>query len=516
MLRFTLNALIAVLLVKAAIMVAFISGGSVALAPDEAQYWTWSQQLDWGYYSKPPGIAYQMALGTYFFGNTELGVRFGAVILAIIMPLAVYRCARSAGTTETTAAWAGLIMALTPIGILASLLATTDGGFIVCWIFAVAELAGAIREQRTPRYLLLGGIIAAGAFFKWPAYIVWIVVAVGCGLYPQWRSLQVVKGLLVSLLGLAPSFIWNAQNGWPTFRHVGATLVVPSSSAASQKLIAGNPADFFGAQLALVTPFIFAILVLAMWQHLRKAESRAPAPVAFCGGLSVSIVLLFIAASFTKKIQGNWCVYAYPPGFVMVAWYAFEHAARARRWIAIGLSLSVIGTAIGMSLPAGQRHAALGLGSVPYKANPFRHTLGWHQLEQALTEAGWEAESDFILGHTYQATSLLSFYNSAHQRAYFLNLAGARKNQFSYWPSMADERVGATGYFVWMENLYRVDSAKPQIVEQYVGLLGDYFEAVTFVGEYPLYGVGDRPEKAAFVYRCDRYNGKEPAEVSRY
>ena len=27
------------------------------LAPDEAYYWDWSRQLDWGYYSKPPMVA---------------------------------------------------------------------------------------------------------------------------------------------------------------------------------------------------------------------------------------------------------------------------------------------------------------------------------------------------------------------------------------------------------------------------------------------------------------------------
>ena len=29
----------------------------ITLYIDEAQYWTWAQHLDWGYFSKPPGIA---------------------------------------------------------------------------------------------------------------------------------------------------------------------------------------------------------------------------------------------------------------------------------------------------------------------------------------------------------------------------------------------------------------------------------------------------------------------------
>ena len=34
------------------------------LGPDEAQYWRWGQHLDWGYYSKPPLIAWTIALST--------------------------------------------------------------------------------------------------------------------------------------------------------------------------------------------------------------------------------------------------------------------------------------------------------------------------------------------------------------------------------------------------------------------------------------------------------------------
>ena len=39
------------------------------LAPDEAHYWDWSRNLDWGYYSKGPLIAWLI--------RGELGVEHG-------------------------------------------------------------------------------------------------------------------------------------------------------------------------------------------------------------------------------------------------------------------------------------------------------------------------------------------------------------------------------------------------------------------------------------------------------
>src|ERR1700676_3680117 len=82
--------LLFLLILKAFILMAIILYAGIELGPDEAQYWTWSQALDWGYYSKPPGIAWQIWLGTQVFGQIEWGVRFFSVIFAIFQAFAVY------------------------------------------------------------------------------------------------------------------------------------------------------------------------------------------------------------------------------------------------------------------------------------------------------------------------------------------------------------------------------------------------------------------------------------------
>ena len=51
------------------------------LGPDEAQYWVWSRTPDFGYFSKPPMIAWVIGLTTSVFGNGEWAVRLGAPLL---------------------------------------------------------------------------------------------------------------------------------------------------------------------------------------------------------------------------------------------------------------------------------------------------------------------------------------------------------------------------------------------------------------------------------------------------
>ena len=49
---------------------------SIELAPDEAYYYQWSLRPDLCYFSKGPGVAAAIRLGTMLLGTSEAGVRF--------------------------------------------------------------------------------------------------------------------------------------------------------------------------------------------------------------------------------------------------------------------------------------------------------------------------------------------------------------------------------------------------------------------------------------------------------
>src|SRR3712207_2161463 len=54
----------------------------VDLSGDEAQYWDWSRQLEWSYYSKGPLVAYIIRASCWAFGrDTMFTVRFPALLL---------------------------------------------------------------------------------------------------------------------------------------------------------------------------------------------------------------------------------------------------------------------------------------------------------------------------------------------------------------------------------------------------------------------------------------------------
>lgn len=498
------------LILKAIAIALFILYGPVGLGPDEAQYWTWSEQPALGYYSKPPGIAWQIGLGTKFFGNTELGVRSGAVVIGTLLPLAVFFLARSCLLSPLACFWAGIAMAFCPLGMMASLLSITDGGQVLFWTLATWVVASAIARQSPPSYVWLGFVILCGALFKWPIYLFWLFVLGSLYAFKGLFNKRLILGMAISLLGLLPSLIWNSQHGWVTFRHVGATIENGATTAST--MAAGNFFDFMGAQIALLSPIFFALLIFGLWILVRHAAA-VPPPVAFCGWTSAIIIAGYALQAFFKKMQGNWCDFAYPGAIVFLSWAACDYAKSGQKWMARGTALALVLSFITFAIPTIQQR---GIASLPYSMNPFRHNVGWHALSKKLKEVGYDPSQHFLFGDKYQMSSILSFYGEEQKRAYFLNLNQVRKNQFSFWPSMKEQQLGKTGYFVVTENVPTLKRHKDAIIASYAVKLSHYFETVEFLGLKPLFNCNSEMAKGAFIFRCTQYNGLEPADSGLY
>src|SRR5271170_1957980 len=74
-------AMLACIAAITAVRVVWLAVQPAGLYPDEAQYWFWAKHLAWGYYSKPPLVAWLIALTTGIFGDSEFAVRLSAPFL---------------------------------------------------------------------------------------------------------------------------------------------------------------------------------------------------------------------------------------------------------------------------------------------------------------------------------------------------------------------------------------------------------------------------------------------------
>ncbi|MCH9633566.1 MAG: hypothetical protein S4CHLAM7_02940 [Chlamydiae bacterium] len=495
------------LLIKALWACYEIASGYIPLNPEEAQYWTWSQNLDYGFYSKPPGIAWQIWLGCQLFGQNEMGVRFLSVVFSMLTSFAIYLLAYCMGGTGRLAFWSAIILSLSPIGLMGTFAATTDVGFILFWSLALCPLLWGLHKKKPPNFYLVGLFILLGSLFKWPIYILWPIIVATCLVNRSFYHRSLWIGIAISFIGLAPSIIWNASHEWATFRHV-----FTQSAGGTSK---SNFWDFFGAQFGVLSPIYFILLLLSLLEALRQRWTLQRS-LLFCSFVTSFVLGLFMTLSMMKKIQANWALYAYPSSTVLIAWYALDVLGKGSKWLFRGTLLSVMMVTVCISIPFLQKRNYFSEKTLPYRINPFRHSMGWANLQKELKEVSYNSKENFFFSDSYQLASLLSFYGPVQKRQYFLNLEHKRKNQFSFWPSMAEEQLGKTGYYVWADNskdfLADVDYRQKKAERN----LKPYFEKVEFVRIIPLFSSHNKLVKGALLFKCINYNGKMPHDVNSY
>lgn len=501
--RFLVSLLFLILLLKAFFFLWVISSGFLSLSPDEAQYWSWSRHLDWGYYSKPPGIAWQIRLTSSLLGDTELGVRFGSVVLSSLLSIAVFSLAKESGLCPLACFWCAISLTFIPLGLLASLLAITDGALVLFWTMGATVIARGLRLEKPPNFYLLGVYIALGSLFKWPIFLLWVAMAITLYLSPRLRSPHFYGGVALSSLGLLPSLIWNREHGWVTFKHTAGNILGSAEVVGWQ----GNPLSFLGEQIFLLSPLLF-FLLLKGWHSLWRDTKSFSLPLAFCGFSSLCGISGYTLLACFKKMQGNWCDFLIPQALLFVHGYAWQQR-KGHYWIPIALLVSLCLTTLVTLLPFLPHELGGKWKSLQYKINPFRHMLGGRNLEEALKKSHYDLDKEFLFADTYQTCSLLSFYNPSQKQAYFFNLRGIRNNQFCYWPGMEEREISHSGIFAVIENHPALEKKFPNYPSFYLKELKNYFEEVFFLGEFPLFLQGEIPMRGVQLYRCQHYNGQE-------
>src|SRR6202011_1066677 len=84
-----------VALVGYAFLLRVIFCAQIELLPEEAYYWNYSRHLDIGYLDHPPMVAWLIKVGTAAFGQSQVGVRAGALCCGVITAVFTYRLTRN-------------------------------------------------------------------------------------------------------------------------------------------------------------------------------------------------------------------------------------------------------------------------------------------------------------------------------------------------------------------------------------------------------------------------------------
>ena len=342
------------------------------LYPDEAQYWLWSRELDFGYFSKPPMIAWLIALTTGIGGNEEPLVRLAAPLLHAGTALALFGVGRKlygAGTGLAACA----VYSLMPGVQLSSGVISTDAPLL--FFLSLALLAYVHLPSRRAA-LGLGVALGLAMLSKYAAayavggIVLHVLVSREARL--AWSLPALALSVLAFLLVLVPNLIWNAAHDFATLEHTASNAHWASELGGLPEL-----GDFLGSQFGVFGPVPFAVLtggavVLAARRRLSREDA-----LLLCWALPPLIAVA--AQAFISRANANWAASAYVAGSVLAAAWLLRW--RARWWLVGGLGVQAVVAALFLVWVADPRIADR-MGA----SNSFKRAKGWEQTVEAITD----------------------------------------------------------------------------------------------------------------------------------
>ncbi len=376
-----------------------VAHSGASLHVDEAQYWYWSQALEWGYFSKPPLLVGLIRLSTGLFGDGLLGVKTLAMVAWLLASAVLWRLGAAMGSERAGIAAAALLAASTASGLL-GLSVTTDAALMLFWSLVMLGAWRAAHAEGTAawRWWALTGIALGLALLsKYTAGALSL-----SALWLLWRSPSQQRGRLLAGLALAaaiaallllPHLLWNMHNGWPTLQHTlditvhgGAAKVDARSAGLGHKL--GSALEFGLGQLLLLGPAGIAMLVLA-WKRRRSmpaASATGPAlwpALTYAWSFAWPLLLVGLLQAARAKAQVNWAL----PALLGVCLAAGGLAVRSRvsgktvaAWTLAGLALSAA-IALGGDL---RRWTGAPVAAGKPAWDIWSRMRGWHEALGAL------------------------------------------------------------------------------------------------------------------------------------
>lgn len=469
-----------VLLVFGVLKILFALRPELDLFTEEAQYWLWSQNLDWHYYSKPPLIAILNFVVTSIFGTSEWAIRLVPIVFGMGTAWLVYLFARELSHSDRVAFWSGMIFLSMPITLLQFTFHTTDTSMTFFWTGTWYLFYRAIHSSGYRYWVLFGLGVAFGILSKYtmllvyPASFLYLLFWRNSKVY--WKRWSLF--FMVSLLGFMPGLLWNFQHDFYTFHHLATLGGVGSESTGSLEWegVLKRTSEYLGGQLGMISVFFLPFLAMELRKMYREKDPKRVF-------LWIPVVLAFLAfgaLSVFKRVEVNWPGFSYV-GLAIILGMGMSQIT-SKNWsryagFSIGLSL-LLQLILLVPNYGGWKHVS---HLTRVEKMIHKRSLGYEELGnyvQELSDRYRTGGNDpVILTESYHMASELSFYMPSHPRPFVIAMGG-RKNQWDLWPGL-ETKVGSPNRFIFVSRRQK----DPKNVAKFASLIHEeefpyYFDSI--------------------------------------
>lgn len=407
----------------------------VSLYQDESQYWVWSRNFDWGYYSKPPMIAWLISLSTGLFGDSDFAIRLPAPLLHTATATFLMLSARQLWDART-GFWAAALYLTMPGIWLSGFVISTDAVLFSAWSGGLYALLRLRAGAGWGAAVGLGAALGFGFLSKYA--MIYFLLSTGLAIIfdaPVRRALVSLRGLValaIFLALLAPNLVWNAAHDFATVSHTAA-----NANWGGDLFHPGELIEFLGAQPGVFGPVTFVILLTVFGLTLARFF-RVDADQRLLVLYALPPLLVVSVQAFISRAHANWAAATYVAGTLLVLAFLLR-GPDWRRWVLFG--------SIGV-------HSAIGLFVVSIAASPpLVEALGLGDATKRIR--AWDDTADAILAAANAddyAMIVFDDRNAFHQMqryapalegrmAMWLRQAGPTNHAEDVWP-LAEDQAG--------------------------------------------------------------------------
>ena len=372
----------------------------IELSVDEAQYWHWSQNIEFGYFTKPPMIAWAIALSTSVFGNEEWAVRLLSPLIHFCISLILWATSQFAFGAKA-GKLAALIWIFTPAASLGGFIISTDTPLLLFWSFSILFIFKLFHNE-TNLIAILAGISIGLAFLSKYAALYFVIFFIMWWLiYDRNKDLS-IKNIFIILLTImlvaSGNIYWNYINEFVTVSHT-------VSNANLTKIIFNltNVISFLSSQLLVFGPIFLLLYIFLIFDcFLKKGK------LSLLAFLSFPIIILITIQSFLKISNPNWAITAYISATIILSAYVVIQKYKFLRiFFKVGFIINFVLSIFILKVTLTGDFYPLNL-----KSNPLRKTLGFELLSDKIEN---RFNTDLISAIVFETRGDVSRFN------YYLN-----------------------------------------------------------------------------------------------
>ena len=380
--KFLISSLVIIVLTFILLRIFAIISTPLELSADEAQYWLWSKELNWGYFSKPPMIAWLIHVSNNIFGDYDYSIRILAPVIHGINALVIFRLSQEINDNYLAHFLSSLIWLTLPIVGVGSFLMSTDTPLMLIWTTSLLVTVKSYNSDNVFLWSLAGLIAGIALYAKYAALYLPLGLIIFYIINFQNEQNIKLRGLFLFLMNFIivslPNVIWNYFNNFQTINHLSSNAVI---DAPSYSLF--GTFTFLIAQIAILGPLLLIVFVLTVY-NIKKLNKLSIFLLYF---IFPVYILMFIQGFFSEA-NANWAASALPAITILCGYFLSKRMKFAALTILSNLLICIFILIVSFNG---------NLIFLDVKSDPLRKLKGWSILSEDLKDTISKGKSDVVL-----------------------------------------------------------------------------------------------------------------------